>query len=306
MVTASTAPPFTDLTACVEALGRACDARAASSPRPDAVELSGGIDSMIVAAAASRSGARPMALTVTTDPDDSAQDAPAARRVADALGLEWRPVLITRARARELASFAVELLGGRGLYQVAATMATLALADELAALHGRVVWTGYGADRLFGPYGVPGGTGKDALDWAGRVAAQRHGEASLATSQYGDAHQRALGGRVDAHDFFVDRGIVGVAARSGGLLMAGGGLSKAPLRALGESWGLDRVLTRRPKSALQISSGIFALLADLAREDEAELTNDHTFDPVARTGRDLEVLGAYWLALRYRAADEGR
>ncbi|WP_330232535.1 asparagine synthase C-terminal domain-containing protein [Nocardia sp. NBC_00508] len=110
--------------------------------------LSGGVDSIYLAALAVRLGVRPHAITIVTAGDSDATGAAAA---AAALGLPHDVIRLTGAEVVDLARDAMRRLGTSELWEVAAGIPLLAAKRSLDRFE-RVgaILTGSGADAIFG------------------------------------------------------------------------------------------------------------------------------------------------------------
>jgi len=107
--------------------------------------LSGGVDSILVAAAAVALGARPHAVTVSSGGTDRAN----AAAVAAALGLSHETVELSEQAVAELAGEAVARLGSAELWEVSYAiplLATLPVLDRLGSVG--PILTGNGADAI--------------------------------------------------------------------------------------------------------------------------------------------------------------
>ncbi|MEU4843109.1 asparagine synthase-related protein [Nocardia testacea] len=112
------------------------------------VLLSGGVDSIAVAAAAVRLGARPHAITVVTD---GATDAASATAAAAALGLTHELIELTSPQLAELAREAISRLEISELWEVSYAIPLLAVAESLDRLPSvGPILTGAGADAILG------------------------------------------------------------------------------------------------------------------------------------------------------------
>lgn len=294
--------PTTDPGEALDLVEAAAAAAAQSATAPDAVLLSGGVDSMLTALAAARAGHHPICVTAyVMGPDPAGPDAPsselaAARRCAQVAGLEWVGVPIPFDSLGQRVRSAMDEGGGRGLFHVAADVINLACADVLEEHDCRVVWTGSGADDLFGPRGnLDDPDGPDHYDFAYRARSIRH----VARVMPGTVPVLVARGYT-ALDFYETRGFIEASARiAPTLLVESSGpeprLAKLPLRDLAVRWGLDPELARRPKAALQRSTGLFDALAEFARRDSLWAFGDVTSHPPRLHGRDTEIMTGYWL-----------
>lgn len=108
--------------------------------------LSGGVDSIFVAAAAVSLGVRPRAFTVVTG---HSSDGTAAAAAAAALGLSHTVVRLGGEEVAALAAEVVSRLGSAELWEVTAAMPILAAARRGATDGGGAILTGSGADAIF-------------------------------------------------------------------------------------------------------------------------------------------------------------
>jgi hypothetical protein len=289
-----------DLSDATRMLSDVFDRNASALPHPDVVLLSGGIDSILVAVAAVRRGVSPLCVTATTSLDDPNLDGLVAQQVTEFLGLEWMPVLITPREIRDLVTRSMDRLGGAGLYAVGAMVVDLAISDALASRHKKVAWTGGWADILFGPFpSTVDPDGPPRFDSGGRRELIRRACSSDDVNKYAGCPSPLHDIGMDVVQFFETEQCVAAAGRLSPSVLTFSGpdgpVTKAPLRLLGESWGLPRTFTTQPKRALQDSSGAFSLMAESAREDESLLCDDFTVHTPRRHGRDAAIMTAYWL-----------
>ena len=294
---------ITDLDTATRVLSETLDLNAVSLPDPDVVLLSGGVDSMLVALAAVRRGFAPLCVTATTSLTDLDLDGAWASRAAEFLGLEWMPVLITPESIRGLVQRAMSRLGGAGLYAVAAMVVDLAIADALATRPKDVAWTGGWADILFGPFpSTSDPDGPPRFDREGRRELIRRARSSHDVNKYADLTSPLCDTGMQVVQFFETGRCIQVAGQLSPSILTlegvDGLVTKAPLRALAEAWGLPHDLAIQPKRALQDSSGVFSLMAEAAREDEMSLCDDFTVHEPRRHGRDASIMTAYWLQLK--------
>lgn len=138
----------TDPSVAADELGDATRARIAALlrrfPGRPTVMLSGGVDSVLVAAITAAAGADLRAVTVATA--DSV-DATAAAAAAAALGVEHHIIWLDDDAVAELARTAAAALGIAELWEVTAAIPILAVRDELTA---GPILTGSGADAIIG------------------------------------------------------------------------------------------------------------------------------------------------------------
>ncbi|MFP6766546.1 MAG: asparagine synthase (glutamine-hydrolyzing) [Planctomycetaceae bacterium] len=137
---------------CIEGLEAALEDAIEShlvSDVPVGVFLSGGLDSSLVLAAASRKSNEPLQTFSIAFPGTAADESQHARRAAQAFGSRHTQITFDAGRVREY----LETVGrvyGQPLAD-SATMPVLAL-SEVASQHVKVVLTGDGGDELFGGY----------------------------------------------------------------------------------------------------------------------------------------------------------
>ncbi|WP_305093147.1 asparagine synthase C-terminal domain-containing protein [Prescottella sp. R16] len=116
------------------------------------VLLSGGVDSILVAATAATLGTRPHAITVVTDVDTD--DYGPASAAAQALGLTHEVIYLTQDEVVDLAERTTRILGTAELYEVAAAIPLVAARNAIAAHAAQqdeavALLTGSGADAIF-------------------------------------------------------------------------------------------------------------------------------------------------------------
>ena len=293
---------ITRLDSAVAALSTVLDATALELPSPDLILLSGGVDSMLVALAAVRAGYSPLCVTAITDEDDPQLDGVWARAAAEYLGLDWEPVLITASNIRPLINLAISRIRGRGLYNVASAVVDIAIAEMIRPHGFTTAWTGGWADILFGPYpDVRDPDGPPRLDRSGRLELLQRSYAVDDENKY--AGVSAAFEQIGLNDisFFDTAECVHLASLLDPSVLSvvtdEKVVTKAPLRALAERWGLPTELAYQPKRALQDSSGVFSLMAECARADEMATCDDFTTHEPRRHGRDAGIMTAYWLQL---------
>lgn len=112
-------------------------------PERPTVLLSGGVDSILVAAVAAELGAEPHAVTVVTDGET---DRPNAEAAARALGLTHEIVELSSDDVVRLAADAIHRLGTVELWEVTAAIPLLAVRDAVTP---GAILTGSGADAIF-------------------------------------------------------------------------------------------------------------------------------------------------------------
>ncbi|WP_280184366.1 MULTISPECIES: asparagine synthase-related protein [Nocardia] len=113
-----------------------------------AVLLSGGVDSIYVAAVAVRLGARPQAITIITNGES---DAPNATAAAAALGLTHDVIRLEVEDVVSLARVVMNRLGTSELWEVTAGIPLVAALPTLSRITNLgAILTGSGADAIFG------------------------------------------------------------------------------------------------------------------------------------------------------------
>jgi asparagine synthase (glutamine-hydrolysing) len=262
--------------------------RAVAERRCDAILLSGGLDTSIVATLASDHGLR---LAVTVAVGDDPPDLPYATSLARSLGLEH--VVLRRTLDDLVASLP-------GLIRVIGTFDGMFLRNdvvvyeglrEVAARGARACWTGDAADELFAGYSFMFERSPEEIaSTVRRFAASMHFN--------GPAIGRAVG--VDVRSPYLHPDVIAYAAALPGADMVlehdGRRMGKAPLRRAFEGIVPDAHLYRR-KDPIEVGSGATRL-----REHIAARVGDAFAAEAARILeqdrvriRDAEHLGYYRL-----------
>jgi asparagine synthase (glutamine-hydrolysing) len=129
---------------------------------------SGGVDSSLITALAVEAKPDLVAFGATYAGDGRRQEGPAARRVADALGIELELVDVTPGDFRR--GFVPATVHHGGPIANASAVTVSQLADHARRCGVKVLLTGEGADELFGGYGSLHGDALTAfLPWGQRV-----------------------------------------------------------------------------------------------------------------------------------------
>ncbi|QBJ96815.1 asparagine synthase [Rhodococcus sp. ABRD24] len=258
-------------------------------PGQPIVLLSGGVDSLLVAATATDLGVRPHAITVVTgaDTDDYGPASAAAR----ALGLSHEVITLDRADVVRLARRATNVLGTSELWEVAAAMPLLA-AESAISTHAvgqpgdSAILTGSGADAVFAggrtltaPLGTPSATAE--LDTLIRTEV---GTNFVRARLVPDFYERLLDARAAMliHVFQTERfWQIGRQLAPTALFQDIDGVvwDKMPLRIACERVlpGDAGALAWTRKAPIQRATGLFAALADAARVAAAELPGACTY-----------------------------
>lgn len=132
----------------VQLLSRRITAVAESSAGELGLMLSGGVDSILVAAVSVRLGLRPCAVTVLTEHDSSSEDF-RSRAAAEHLGINHRIRTLTTAEVNQAATKCIGLLGTDELWEVTSAVPVRAAFEVLPADEFGAILTGAGADALF-------------------------------------------------------------------------------------------------------------------------------------------------------------
>lgn len=227
--------------------------------RCEAILLSGGLDTSIVAALAAPRGLR-LAVTVTVG---DAPDLPYATEIAARLGLEH---VVLRRTLPELAAALPALIGIIGSFDGMFLRNDVVVYEglrEVARRGARRCWTGDGADELFAGYSFMFHKQPEEIERTVRQFAH--------TMRFnGPRIGEALG--IDVHSPYLDPAVIELAKRLSGEELvvdrSGARLGKAPLRlAFAADLG-DRHAYRR-KDPIEIGSGATALGKHVASDLES-------------------------------------
>jgi asparagine synthase (glutamine-hydrolysing) len=254
-----------------------------SNVRPGLL-LSGGIDSLLVAACAHRIGLDPLAVTVLYDDghDNTALPLEDSRAItaAKALGIEHRVISMTAADVHALARRCIRVLETTELWEVCAAVPGLAAIEHLDAAGAcGPALTGSGADALFlggEQLTAPVGSEKALAEYRSRVTAKVRRNFTRARL-VPDFYERLLGDRADRYvqvfqsesfwrfSQIIDpsllwRTVPGVAGHPVQV-------DKYLLRYAAQKLGLPGELAFTRKSPLQVSAGIVSALVTNARKD---------------------------------------
>ena len=273
-----------------------------SYPADPIVLLSGGVDSILVAATAVAIGAAPRAITIVVD-GETVDRAPAIA-AAEALGLRHEVVVLSSSDVVSLAKSAVAALGVNELWEVAAAIPILAASELIrrfsaASPAPAAVLTGSGADAIFAggrviEHPIESAAANQALD---EVVRTETGTNFVRDRLVPDFYERLLGDDAQAliHVFQTERfwqlaeqlappalfgHVVGAAHDKLAVRLACERL--LPETAQHLAW------TR--KSPIQRSSGLFDALADAARARAAQLPGATTYsNPLTESMESVAV-----------------
>ncbi|HVL25150.1 MAG TPA: asparagine synthase-related protein [Thermomicrobiales bacterium] len=280
--------------------------------RPDALLLSGGLDSSLLAALWAARGHRPLALTIGLDPTIPCpahaalpypcnQDVAYAGRVAAALGLDWHPLVLSVDQA--LAALDALIVQQRSFDLGQLNNIPLIAGIAVAQRRGAATFaTGDDADGLFGGYQFL----RTETEWstyvAGRIPtidppARGIGEAAgcaplfpflepeviavATTRRYDEVYRSLLASEHPLPPSFVDQldpALMTADTRPWG---------KVIVRQVAERW-LPREIAWRPKTDLQFGSGmcglepILAVRVTPARRAELDATGIAWFNDAHR------------------------
>ncbi len=260
------AKPFSDREHAKRAVARALSAAVAKRVHGHdrvGIVFSGGVDSALIAGAASRAGATPVCLVAGAD---GSPDVGAARGAAQDMGLELVTAPLSQQGVRESMPDVLRAVEERNQLHVETALPLHFVTKEARRRGLRVLLTGQGADELFGGYA-----------WYPAIFEQE-GPAAVRERMDGDRdmlHTECLE-REDkvsmAHSVelrvpYLDPAVVQAAARVPVEYQLGPGdrMGKRLHRELAESWGLPHDVAWRPKVAAQHGSGSRRLLSAASR-----------------------------------------
>lgn len=261
------------------------------------VLLSGGIDSILVAAIVAKS--RPDALAVTVDftpPTNGGEDAGMsrdtvhARHVAHSLGLEQRTTSLDPHGVTILAKEVVEKLGTADTWETLAAM-TLRAADALTDHLGVTgpMFTGAGADALF----LGGDNNATTENWHDRVVNNINTQFTR-DRKTPDFYERLLDEPERHIQVWQTTAAVelALALRPEHVRGANMDADKKILRDTAVLAGVPADLTHRPKSPMQVSSGgvdalVWAARMGLSDNDDHNTYADPLTEPIEHTAARL-------------------
>jgi len=253
------------------------------------VLLSGGVDSILVAATAVALGTAPRAITIVVD-GETVDRAPAIA-AAEALGLRHEVVVLSSSDVVSLAKSAVAALGVNELWEVAAAIPILAASELIrrfsaASPAPAAVLTGSGADAIFAggrviQHPIESAAANQALD---EVVRTETGTNFVRDRLVPDFYERLLGDDAQAliHVFQTERFWQLAEQLAPPALF--GHVTGAAHDKLAVRLACERLLPETAqhlawtrKSPIQRSSGLFDALADAARARAAQLPGATTY-----------------------------
>lgn len=265
------------------------------------VLLSGGIDS-IATAAALRAHLPRQRIVAVTVAANGCSDLPAATRTVGLLDLDHVVAEATIDNVADTCRWAASRLPVRELWEISAAVTLrMAAGAAVAAVNGPAqLWSGDGGDELLG-----GGRRPDpdididadaATGWLADY--QRHTWTHDWTRRrlVPDFYERALGS-TPLYRAMTTVEAAHMAARWHATAAWGapGTVSdKEPLRRLAARLGIAEALARRPKEAMQASSGVLGVIEQAARRHAADLPGATTYtDPTSEPAG--HVAARLWL-----------
>lgn len=270
----------------------------ANRPGRHGLLLSGGVDSMVVAAALVEAGHRPEAVTfvATIGGEPLGTDLDGACGLAAALDLHHEVLTVDVDELPQLAAETVAALGTTDVWEVCAGLPFTRCAQGLRALQADGLWwTGGGADVLLG--GGKTFDAPDSPDAAARMDTLIDAQvaASFTRNRYiPDFYERLLGADQDRLVLTYQTHDAWETTRSlHPTVLWREGHDKAALRAAAERLGVPHELAWRPKDPLQRSSGLFDAFEAAARQAAAKAAGPYT-DPLVEPAG--QVASRLWLA----------
>ena len=266
--------------------------------RRPVVLLSGGIDSVLLAAVVARHAPNALAVTVEfnhhgQNTTENNPDTLVASAVCHHLGLEHRIAFLSHYGTKKWAGKAARRLGTGDLWEVLAGTVLLA-ANDTAHLHGAggPLFTGAGADALFN------GGSTDYVSqrmWHEKVADSVAREFTYARN-IPDFYERLLDEPERHIKTWQTKAAVelAMALRPEHVRGVGHREDKKLLREAAIYLGVPDYLTRRPKSPMQLSSGGVNGLVQAARHDLAD-DPSHTAYADPRTEPIEHTVARLWL-----------
>lgn len=260
--------------------------------------LSGGVDSLSLLAVLASMGlsSKVLAVTVLVEGVDNADGDP-AEQATELFGVDHEVVRLSSADLRRLTSRALDVLPVDELWEVAAAVPVLAVREVCESKGvpvGSPVFTGGGADVLLaGGMTPPASEIEDAASWLTRSVFENVKGSFCRERPVPDFYERLLGER--SEDFIRTYQTVAAwetTSRFGAPVLFGvyeGQLyDKVCLREAATGWGLPGVLAWKPKSPMQTSSGVFAGLAQLVREEVAGYSHAQEYtDPMTEPAENV-------------------
>ena len=280
---------MTDLDQAADAVTEILRARitAVLTDRPETpgLMLSGGIDSILVAAVCADLGLQPQTLTVVTDVDGGLEDL-RGRDVAARLGFDHHVVDLDPARLAEAAAACIAALGTWELWEITSAIPVQAAFARFAELGVGPVFTGAGSDALFqgGARLAADADAPEALDEL-RTRVRAKVTANFTRERLiPDYYERLLDDRAEEFvQVFQTAAFWRFAMDTHPTLLwrpgpDGRGYDKAVLRHAAVRLGIPTELAWTVKSPLQVSSGVIGALAQSARTDLAAQPHQLTYE----------------------------
>ncbi|MFC0315316.1 asparagine synthase C-terminal domain-containing protein [Gordonia phosphorivorans] len=264
---------------------------------PPGLMLSGGIDSILIAAVAARVGMRPQAITVVTaHTDERRPDDLRGVEVARHYDLPHELVTLTTDRTERAAAECIRRLGVWEMWEVTSAIPNRAAFDRFEALGVGPVFTGAGADALFmggDTLRTPPDSDAGLAEYRTRVTAKVRGNFTR-NRLVPDYYERLLG--ESAENFiqvFQTEGFWRLAMSIHPELLWRPGpdgriYDKYLLRYAAAKIGVPEEFVWTAKSPLQVSSGVVGALLEsarttLSREAEQRTYADPLSEPVEHT-----------------------
>ncbi|HIH05284.1 TPA: diphthine--ammonia ligase [Candidatus Woesearchaeota archaeon] len=223
--------------------------------------FSGGLDSAIIAKLLKDSGKE--FTCYATAIGEKSQDAVHAKEAAAALGLPLRTVIIDKDAVEEYLERIVPLVEDNNVAKIGVAL-PLYVACESARKDGcRVIFSGSGADEVFGGYHRHKGSpevNKDCYSDVLKLYEKNCYRDDVVT----------MNNNLELRVPFLDKGVVALGLRIGPSLKikSGGGkpIEKYILRQLASEMGIPAGVSFRPKKAAQYGSGADAIIGTLAKK----------------------------------------
>ena len=263
-------------------LRAACEERAVSDV-PVCALLSGGIDSAAVAA--HLRSAVPGLVCYVAVMDERSRDLRCARAAAAHLGLELREVRVSPPTAEDLRRV-VRAIEMPHKAQVEIGWPCVVLAERIRQDGHKVVFSGEGADELFGSYGMSW-HGIKAEGWhehRRRVFLEQH------RKNFARVNKVFLSAGVEPRMPFLRRQLVELCLRLPQEAVAERGHPKAIMRRA-HAGMLPPEILNRPKLAFQSGLGMQRAAAEAVRRPEEFYAREH--ERWRRAGRQQELAGAF-------------